>query len=71
MTLLTGLGVHARHAHPADFESTKSTTRVKARWSDEELRVLAITESNLTNLRYANQQLQTVFPARTIESIKG
>ena len=65
-----GLGLHARARHPNDFEETKSHTRIKTHWSEEELKVLALSELNLSTGANINQQLQSLFPARTVESIK-
>ena len=42
-----GLGVHQRSKHPNEFEGKKVTDRVKARWSEEELHVLAMKEIEL------------------------
>jgi hypothetical protein len=69
-----GLGQHMRHAHPVAHNANVDVVRVKARWSDEEARLLVQEESRLTFAgpnRNINQALHALFPARTLEGIKG
>ena len=67
-----GFGLHNRHRHPAILESSKGIDRVKARWSSEELNILATRELELpTGCRNINQRLLEAFPERSLETIKG
>ena len=68
----TGLGVHSRSAHPTQFEESKIVKRVKAHWTEEEIRMLACAEIELTpGTRFINQALLKRFPERSLEAIKG
>lgn len=68
-----GLGVHIRRAHPVEANAAINIDRVKARWSEEETKLLAKEEARATNsgIVNMNQHLLNVFPKRTLESIKG
>ncbi|CAG0890454.1 unnamed protein product [Darwinula stevensoni] len=67
-----GLALHRKRAHPVQFNSEISTTRVKARWSDEETRLLALSEIGLSSSTCnINEVLRNRFPGRTLEAIKG
>ena len=67
-----GLAQHVRHTHPIQHEAAQNVQRVKARWADEELKLLADTEANVpAQTRFMNQYLLGKFPQRTLESIKG
>jgi len=69
-----GLGQHMRHAHPVAHNANVDVVRIKARWSDEEARLLIQEEARLTLAgpnRNINQLLHAKFPARTLEGIKG
>lgn len=66
----TGRGLHHRCAHPDWYDQQQNT--VKARWNDEEIRLLARKEVELTREgeRFMNQALVSAFPERTLEAIK-
>lgn len=68
-----GLGVHKRRAHPVEMNDAIDVGRVKARWSEEEVRLLAKAEAEalkMGNVAHMNVHLVGLFPARTLESIK-
>ena len=67
----TGLSLHRKRAHPVEFNAGINISRVKARWSTEETRLLALAELNLGNPPNINELLRTQFPGRTLEAIKG
>lgn len=69
----TGRGLHHRRAHPDWYDQRQNIVHVKARWNDEETRLLAREEATLTrrNVKFLNQALLEIFPGRTLESIKG
>ena len=50
---------------------TKVHVRTKARWSDEELKILAITELRVPPCTNINQRLREYFPGRSLQSIKS
>lgn len=72
-TTKTGLGVHRRRAHPSVTNEEIDTTRVKARWSDEEVMMMAAEEVRLVRagLTFLNEPLAEFLPGRTIEAVKG
>lgn len=68
-----GLGQHKRLGHPVEYNREIVVERVKPRWSEEEMEMVAREEvkairSGVANM---NQHLQSVFPERTLESVKG
>lgn len=67
--------MHFRFAHRAEAEARIVTTRVKPRWSDEDVRRMATAEAHAIHFSLGdniNQYLQRVlFKDRTTESIKG
>lgn len=70
----SGLGVHKRRAHPFEMNEAIDINRVKARWSEEEVMLLAKEEvkaMKMGNVRHMNIHLVGLFPARTLESIKA
>lgn len=69
----TGKGVHHRRAHPDWFDAQQNTVATKARWTEEESRLLARREVELVQQgeRFLNQALSRDFPERTLESIKS
>lgn len=72
-TTRTGLGVHCRRAHPQVSNALAAPPRVKVRWSEEELAVMAREEVRLaaSGVRFINQELLKVIAERTLEGIKG
>ena len=46
-TTKTGLGVHTRRAHPDEHDAQSERVDVKARWSEEEIHIMAAKESEL------------------------
>lgn len=69
-----GLGVHVRRAHPVEANDAIDVERVKARWSVEEVRLMARTEATATldgGVFFMNQYLHDKFPHRSLEAIKG
>ena len=68
----TGLSLHIKRSHPVEFYERINTTRFKARWSEEETRLLAVTEAALApNTSSINEALAAHFPGHSIEAIKG
>lgn len=70
---MRGLGVHKVRAHPLQANSAINVDRVKARWSVEETRLMARAEAEgtLAGELFINQYLETRFPNRSLEAIKG
>lgn len=72
---IRGVMNHIRQAHPAVYNQHINVDRVNARWSEEEVRLLALAEARIMHedpaVRAINQRLQEAFPGRTLESIKG
>lgn len=68
----TGRGVHHRRGHPDWYDARQNVVPSKARWSDEEVRLLARREAELTRAgeRFMNQALHVDFRDRTLEGIK-
>lgn len=76
-----GRRVHERLAHPTEYhreveEAALRAGRPKARWSEEERRLLAREEARLSMIPNVdgegiNQRLHRSFPARTLEAIKS
>lgn len=73
-TTATGRGVHERRAHADanDVRQLQKQENKKERWSEEEKRLMARKEAQLTKegYRFINQELIKHFN-RTLESIKG
>ena len=68
----TGLSLLLKRSHPVEFNDRIVTTRIKARWSNEETRLLALAEASLPpNTSSINEALSIQFPERSIEAIKG
>ena len=59
--------------HPDWTDSLNRSETVKARWSEEEVSLLARREAELSmkGARFINQELLSYIPGRTLESIKG
>lgn len=68
-----GLGVHKRQKHPVEVNAAINVDRVKARWSDEEVKLVAKEEARAAKRGEANMNmhLRSVFPRRTLEAIKS
>lgn len=68
-----GLGQHRRQAHPVEYNDEINVDRMKARWSDEELEIMAGHEVDAVNsgVRFVNQYILGKMPNRSLESIKG
>ena len=70
-----GLSVHKRAKHPEAYHAGGfPKTRLRERWTEEALHLLAREEARLvgTGLRdRLNQQLRVLFPKYTIDQIKG
>ena len=69
-----GLGVHVAKAHPVEANNAVDVERVKARWSVEEVRLMARAEASATlagDTPFMNQFLEERFPQRSLEAIKG
>lgn len=70
----TGLSQHMRQAHPVEYNRGINVDRTKARWSAEEVDMMAREEARVTRDGTAvniNEHLLKLFPKRTLESIKG
>lgn len=72
-TTKTGLGVHRRRAHPITTNDEIITERVKARWSVEEISMMAMEEARLViaGTTNVNDTLRRSRPERTLEAVKG
>lgn len=69
----SGLGVHIRRAHPDLSDERNVRLDKKARWSDEEVSLLASTEADLIHsggIRFMNHALHERFVLRSVEAIK-
>lgn len=68
-----GLGVHMRRAHPVEANAAIDVDRSKARWSEEETKLVAKEEAKAikNGIVNMNAHLLSVFPTRTLESFKG
>lgn len=69
-----GLGLHVVRAHPVEANRAINVERVKARWSAEEVRLMARAEAAATSaggIVFMNQHLFDKFPQRSLEAIKG
>lgn len=68
-----GRGVHMVSAHPVEANDRVNVERVKARWPEEEVRLMARAEATATSagILFINQYLLEKFPSRTLEAIKG
>lgn len=69
----TGRGLHARRTHPDWFDVQQNVESSRARWSEEEMMLMAKREAELTlqGEKFINQALLDVLPGRTLEGIKG
>lgn len=72
-TTKIGRGQHIRQAHKEEYNSAINVERVKSRWSEEEVRMMAVVEVDAIRkgLININQVLCKRFPKRTLEAIKG
>ncbi|RXG59370.1 hypothetical protein Avbf_09286 [Armadillidium vulgare] len=72
---LKGLRVHQQRAHRPEYNQRLLDQRgeTKTRWSAEEVVLLAEKELDLErrNVTFMNMALAPLFPARTLETIKG
>lgn len=68
-----GLGQHKRRSHTEEANNAINVERVRSRWSDEEVRMMARSEATAMNEGVANmnQYLLTQVPNRTLEAIKS
>ena len=68
-----GLGQHVKKAHPEIYNENITTDRIKKQWSPEEIRLVAYEEAKATvnGTANMNMHLSRLFPARTLEAIKG
>lgn len=68
-----GLGVHFKRAHPVQANAAINVERVKRRWNEEEMRMMAKYEATaiLLNIDNINQHLISLIPDRTLAGIKG
>lgn len=62
-----------RRAHPVQYNDTIDVNRVRARWSSEEIKMMAEWEVRAVNegITKVNQYLINKVPNRTLEAIKG
>lgn len=69
----TGRGLHHRRGHPDWTDQRQNILAVKARWNEEETRLLAEKEVELlrSGIKFVNQALLPFFPERSLEAIKG
>ena len=66
-----GLGLHRRRNHEAEYFAEQRVS-VKARWTSNEVHLLALEEAKLTlSGAQINEGLARVFIGRTLEGIKG
>lgn len=65
------LGMHQKRTHPIEFNEKIDVTRVKGRWSMEEIRMMAEMEAKARGVRFINVHLHERLPHRTLLSIKG
>ncbi|KAL4101167.1 hypothetical protein QTP88_021187 [Uroleucon formosanum] len=74
-TTKIGVGVHMSSAHKSGANDLIVTERLKSRWSDEEKRLLALSEAKLVfggvPSGGINRELMLKLQGRTLESIKG
>ena len=63
----------AHEAHPEWTDEVNRTETVKARWTQEEISLLARREAELSlrGVRFINQELLGFLPDRTLDSIKS
>jgi len=68
----TELGLHKKSAHPVEYNDAINTQRKRARWSKEEIILLAKAEAAAApdGVQFMNQHLAEKFPHRTLEAIK-
>ncbi|GBN02053.1 hypothetical protein AVEN_83832-1 [Araneus ventricosus] len=70
----TGLGVHKKRKHALEANDEVRTDLVKARWTSEELSLMAFKEAELLASEWTaeiNSSLMLLFPNRSREAIKG
>lgn len=69
----SGLGVHFKRAHPVEANERINVDRVKARWPQEEILLLARREVEASRLGVVNMNLylHELCPNRSVEAIKG
>lgn len=69
----TGLGVHRRRAHPVETNNEIVTERVKARWSEEEVALMAAEEARMlrAGVLNVNEPLSRFMYPRSLEAVKG
>lgn len=67
-----GLGIHRKAKHPVEYNEMIDVRRVKSRWAEEEIQILAVEEATAPqDAELAmNQYLATKFTGRTLEAIK-
>ncbi|KAH9382264.1 hypothetical protein HPB48_022117 [Haemaphysalis longicornis] len=70
---LHGVSLHRRKRHFDEYNASIGTTRVKARWSDEEEHLLASYEASLarSGAKNLNARLAEKFKDRTLDAIKS
>jgi len=71
-TSKSGLGVHMSRQHKDRLDQLRLRVDVKARWSDEELSMMARKEIELTanGERFINKKLAEIFTHRSVDAIK-
>jgi len=72
-TTRTGLGLHRKRSHPIEYNQEIEIARVRPRWSEEEIRLLAVEEAYApSNTKAMNAYLSSRFEYnRSLEAIKG
>lgn len=67
------LGSHRRRAHPVQHNDEINVERVRARWTTEEIKIMAgfEVEAIKEGVRFINQYIERKLPNRTLEAIKG
>uniref|UniRef100_T1HQN6 C2H2-type domain-containing protein n=1 Tax=Rhodnius prolixus TaxID=13249 RepID=T1HQN6_RHOPR len=73
-TTFSGLRLHMRRTHFAEFNATVNVERVKRRWTQEEMLILATLERDLLALRLRVPLQRTLAdrsPTRSMDAIKG
>lgn len=70
-TTATGLGVHRRRAHPVEANAMVSAWPTKARWTEEEMRILATAEAAAEREGVMNMRLLPMNLGRSLDALKG
>lgn len=72
-TTTRGLGVHKRRAHPIQYNDEIDVDRKKARWTKEEINMMASWEVDAIKDGESNinKYISKKMPKRTLEAIKG